>query len=157
MTCICIGPVCIPIQAFVPFFYVFWAPLLKWLKSMFPSFFPKKEKKEKEKEKEKETEAVAEKRDKRSKDTPDDVIKRPTASVQVLEDDEDWDAIVARSEKEDRLIVVKFTASWCVPCQVRQCSGQYFGWTDPLLDAPTLVSFFSPWRSCRSGDRSEVR
>ena len=114
MAAICIGPVCIPYSAFVPFFYFLWVPLYKWLQNTFPSWFPKAEKNKKAKS---EDAPAADKRDKRSKSgaMPSSSSSKENTgnpTVIVLGDDEEWPALVKRAEVESKVIVADFTATW---------------------------------------------
>eukprot|EP00547_Thalassionema_nitzschioides_P017576 CAMPEP_0194244730 /NCGR_PEP_ID=MMETSP0158-20130606/11846_1 /TAXON_ID=33649 /ORGANISM="Thalassionema nitzschioides, Strain L26-B" /LENGTH=162 /DNA_ID=CAMNT_0038980289 /DNA_START=59 /DNA_END=543 /DNA_ORIENTATION=+ len=87
MATLCIGGICIPYTAIIPFILMGF----KWLLSFFALSSSKKDDKNK---------GIA-------------TAAETDGSVQIIQDDSDWESL--KSKKET--IILKFTADWCSPCK----------------------------------------
>ncbi len=94
---ICIGPVCIPISAVLPFIALFLKPFLQYLRTtrLAPYIFSHEEKREA----------------KRSE--PSTQVSEKVGLVTDVINEEHWESLL----KCQKMLTVQFTASWCKPCK----------------------------------------
>ena len=94
---------CIPLESIIPFLVlIFWNPIAKLLG------WEQKEEKAKK---------VVKEGEKKCCTDGTSCENLVGGSVNVLETKEQFDAMLDRAAKEDKLALVKFTALWCGPCQ----------------------------------------
>lgn len=110
MVNICIGPVCIPIEAIIPFLLMLLQPMANWYKKMRGI----KSKDEESSSRKKEAEAINGS-NQCFHDASEGARQRKTplpTGVQHVESEEQWQKIVAVAEQKSLPVIVKFTAKW---------------------------------------------
>ncbi len=98
---ICIGPVCIPISAVLPFLFFFFKPFLQYLRTtrLSPYIFVHEE-------------ITTVKSEAKRSDSTNEVSGKVGMVTDVI-NEEHWESLL----KSQNVIVVQFTASWCKPCK----------------------------------------
>jgi len=71
-------------------------------------------------------------------------------NVQVITTKEDWDQKIAEANKDGKIVVANFSASWCGPCRViapvyAEMSKTYPQLMFLTIDVDDLVDFSSTW------------
>jgi len=120
MSTICFGGVCIPYSAILPLI----ALAFKWIVTkvatlgLLPDSIAQKFGAIQSKEQPKEETCCGGGRSKksRSKTSKATTAVEHPQTVQVIESVEDWDTLFGE-DKEENLVIVKFTAEWCKPCK----------------------------------------
>ncbi len=97
---ICIGPVCIPISAVLPFLFLFFKPFLQYLRTtrLAPYLFSHKE--------------ITVKSETKRSDFSTQVLGNEGLVTNVI-DEEHWKSLL----EGQKMLAVQFTASWCKPCK----------------------------------------
>ncbi|XP_062180706.1 thioredoxin H4-1-like [Phragmites australis] len=80
----------------------------------------------------------------------EDKIDFGGGNVHVVTSKEDWDQKIAEANKDGKIVVVNFSASWCGPCRVISTVYTEMSQTYPQLmfltvDVDELMDFSSSW------------
>ena len=111
---ICIGPVCIPIQALygaLPVLYLLWDRIRPFFAALFPSVFPPLEEEEVD---------VAEQAKLLAALKPEalEALRKGSGGgMEEVTEEDDWDAHLKRSEEIGMPLVVDFGGKFCKPCK----------------------------------------